>query len=85
MATAVSDYWALTKPEITFLIVVTTGTGFWIASTAPLLQFPWVSLLQTLAGTAAVGSGAATLNQLIELRHDARMRRTARRPLQDCA
>src|SRR5260370_33652544 len=37
--------------------------------------------LHTLLGTVLVASGAATLNQLIELPYDAQMRRTARRPL----
>ena len=37
--------------------------------------------LHALLGTVLVASGAATLNQLIELRYDARMLRTARRPL----
>ena len=40
-----------------------------------------MAFLHTLLGTVFVASGAATLNQLIELRYDAQMRRTARRPL----
>ena len=81
MVTVLSDYWELTKPEVNFLIVITTAAGYWIASSAVLPDFPWMSLLHTLVGTALVGSGAATLNQLIELPYDARMRRTMRRPL----
>jgi protoheme IX farnesyltransferase len=81
VATVVSDYWELTKPEVNFLVVFTTAAGFWLATTAALPDFPWMSLIQTLVGTALVGSGASTLNQLIELPYDARMRRTARRPL----
>jgi protoheme IX farnesyltransferase len=76
-----SDYWSLTKPEINFLIAVTTAAGFWMASPGYLSHFPWASLFSTLVGTMFVSSGAATLNQLIELRFDAQMRRTARRPL----
>jgi protoheme IX farnesyltransferase len=76
-----SDYWSLTKPEINFLIAVTTAAGFWMASPGYLSHFPWASLFNTLVGTMFVSSGAATLNQLIELRFDAQMRRTARRPL----
>jgi protoheme IX farnesyltransferase len=38
-------------------------------------------LLHTLAGTFFVASGAAALNQWMERRFDARMRRTARRPV----
>jgi heme o synthase len=75
------DYWALTKPEINFLIAVTTAVGFWMASPGYLSHFPWASLFNTLVGTMFVSSGAATLNQLIELHFDAQMRRTARRPL----
>jgi heme o synthase len=75
------DYWELTKPEINFLIVITTAAGFWMSTAAALPNFPWMPFLHTLLGTAFVASGAATLNQLIELRYDAQMRRTARRPL----
>src|SRR5712671_112157 len=76
-----SGYWSLTKPEVNFLIAVTTAAGFWMGAPATLAHFPWTSLLHALVGTVLVASGAATLNQLIELRFDAQMRRTARRPL----
>ncbi len=76
-----SDYWALTKPEINFLIAFTTAAGFWMGVPASASHFQWVSLLNTLLGTMFVSSGAAALNQLIELRYDVQMRRTARRPL----
>ena len=75
------DYWSLTKPEINFLIAITAAAGFWMGTPASLSPFPWASLFRTLVGTVLVASGAATLNQLIELRFDAQMRRTARRPL----
>src|SRR5215469_9003601 len=80
-STALFDYWELTKPEINFLIAITAAAGFWIGSPAALRDFPWVPFLHTLFGTILVASGAGTLNQLIELRYDAQMRRTARRPL----
>jgi heme o synthase len=76
-----SAYWSLTKPEVNFLIAVTAAAGFWMGASASLAHFPWASLVHTLIGTVLVASGAATLNQLIELRFDAQMRRTARRPL----
>src|SRR5262245_18257836 len=79
-ASVVFDYWKLTKPEINFLIAITSATGFWMATTSALPDFPWMTFLHTLLGTALAGSGAATLNQLIELPYDARMRRTACRP-----
>jgi len=76
-----SGYWSLTKPEVNFLIAVTVAAGFWMGAPTSFAHFPWTSLLHTLIGTVLVASGAATLNQLIELRFDAQMRRTARRPL----
>jgi protoheme IX farnesyltransferase len=80
-ATALYDYWALTKPDITFLIAITTAAGFRMGTAAAVPDFPWMALLHSLVGTTLVASGAATLNQFIERPHDARMRRTARRPL----
>jgi len=76
-----SGYWSLTKPEVNFLIAITAAAGFWIGAPASSAHFPWISLLHTLIGTILVAGGAATLNQVIELRSDAQMRRTARRPL----
>ena len=75
------DYWELTKPEINFLIAITTAVGFWIGSPAAPPHFPWMLLIHSLLGTVFVAGGAATLNQVIELKYDAQMRRTARRPL----
>ncbi len=75
------DFWELTKPEINFLIAITAAAGFWIGSPAAPPHFPWMRFIHTLLGTVFVASGAATLNQLIELQYDAQMRRTARRPL----
>jgi protoheme IX farnesyltransferase len=78
---ALSDYWELTKPEVNFLIAMTTVAAFCLGTPKPLAHFPWMLLLHTLLGTVLVASGAGTLNQLIERRFDAQMRRTARRPI----
>jgi heme o synthase len=80
-STVLSDYWALTKPEVNFLIVVTTFAGFYLGCPAPSGDFPFLRLFNTLLGTLLVASGTGTLNQYIERRFDAQMRRTARRPL----
>jgi len=76
-----SDYWALTKPDVNVLIAVTTATGFSLGARLDLLPFSWLQLAHTLAGTMLVASGAATLNQWMERQFDALMRRTARRPV----
>jgi heme o synthase len=73
-----TDFLELTKPRITTMVVLTTATGFLLTAPRPIA---WVVLIHALLGTALVASGASTLNQVIERRTDARMRRTANRPL----
>ena len=80
-ATVASDYWALTKPDVNVLIAVTTAAGFCLGARTDLSPLPWSRLLHALAGTVLVSGGAAALNQWMEHRFDARMRRTARRPV----
>lgn len=74
-----SDYWRLTKPEVSFLIAVTTAAGFYLGCSAVPSPIPWIPFLHTLLGTLLVASGAAVLNQWMEYPFDATMRRTARR------
>jgi protoheme IX farnesyltransferase len=77
----VADYWALTKPEVNFLILITTFAGFYLATPAGPGRFKTVLILHTVFGTSLVASGAAALNQYIERFFDAQMRRTSRRPV----
>src|SRR5262245_10792475 len=74
------DYWALTKPEVNILIALTTATAFYLASEGSAAA-TLTRVTPTLAGTLLVASGAAALNQWLEHRFDAKMRRTARRPI----
>jgi heme o synthase len=75
------NYWTLTKPEINFLIGLATAAAFCVGCGEPLARFPWVLLVHALLGTVLVASGAGTLNQVIERKFDAQMRRTSRRPI----
>ncbi len=79
-STVLSDYWALTKPEVNFLIVVTTFAGFYFGHGHG-QDFPFLRSINAILGTLLVASGTGTLNQYIERQFDAQMRRTARRPL----
>jgi protoheme IX farnesyltransferase len=72
------DYLELTKPSITWLILMSTGVGYFFGLDGGLQL--WV-LLHALLGTALIASGTATLNQWYEREADARMRRTKRRPI----
>lgn len=68
----------LIKARLTLLVVLTTVVGFYVGSGAPV---DYGLLLSASLGTALLASGAAVLNQLIEREWDARMKRTADRPL----
>jgi protoheme IX farnesyltransferase len=76
-----SDYWALTKPEVNFLILIATSAGFYMGWAWQPQGFPFIRLLHTLVGTLLVASGAGTLNQYVERGFDSLMRRTRNRPL----
>ena len=79
-STLLSDYWILTKPEVNFLILITTVVGFYMASAKDGRPFSFAGLFNTLLGTLLVASGTGALNQYLERTFDAQMRRTARRP-----
>ena len=72
------DYLTLTKPELTFLSVLTALAGYYLGSHGA-IHGP--GLFHTLLGTAMVGGGAGALNQFMERHHDALMKRTENRPL----
>jgi protoheme IX farnesyltransferase len=75
---SLKDYWVLTKPEVNFLVLISTLVGFYAGTRGPL---DGIRLLHTLLGTLLVASGTATLNQFMERDADALMRRTLNRPL----
>jgi protoheme IX farnesyltransferase len=68
----------LIKARLTFLVLLTTLVGFYVGYKGAL---DYALMFHTLLGTALVASGAAALNQLLELEYDAKMRRTEDRPL----
>ena len=74
----VAAYVELTKPRITFLIVLTSAAGFALASKA---SIDYLAMLRSLLGIGLLSSGIATLNQYAERDLDGLMRRTASRPL----
>jgi protoheme IX farnesyltransferase len=71
-------YMELTKPRITFLIVLTSAAGFALASQG---RVDYTGLVRAMVGIALLSSGIATINQYMERDLDALMRRTANRPL----
>src|SRR4030095_16978624 len=71
------DFLSLTKPRVLVLVLIATGLG-WVMAAASL---DGGARARALLGTALGAGGTAALNQYSERAHDARMRRTARRPL----
>ena len=71
-------YIALTKPRITWLILMSTAIGYYFGVEG---RWSWLTLLHTIVGTGLIASGTAALNQWMEYRYDARMKRTRMRPL----
>ncbi|HEU0006331.1 MAG TPA: heme o synthase, partial [Terriglobia bacterium] len=72
-----SDYLCLTKPEVTFLVLIATALSGFMAAESPDL----LVLCHAVFGTALVAGGTAALNHYLEREHDGKMRRTAHRPL----
>jgi len=75
-----ADLMELTKPRITFLVLITTLVGFYMGSRESLQL---MLLFHTIVGTGLVASGASALNQFMERDLDALMTRTRNRPLPD--
>jgi protoheme IX farnesyltransferase len=71
-------FWALTKPDVTLLVVLTTGLGYLAGSRGPA---DYLALLHVAFGTLLLSAGTSAMNQYVERAADAQMRRTMSRPL----
>jgi heme o synthase len=80
-AQLIHDVQELFKPRVTTMVVVTGWAGFYLGSMQSGISSLQRGLLDTLFGIALVSAGASALNQSIERKSDARMKRTADRPL----
>jgi protoheme IX farnesyltransferase len=75
------DYAKLTKVRVTTLVVVTAWCGYFFGQHKSGLPVLSLNLLWALAGIGMVSAGTACMNEIIERKTDALMRRTALRPL----
>ena len=80
-AARLRDYAELTKARITTLIVLTAWCGYFFGAHRMGVSSWSLGLFHALFGVALVSSGTAALNEVLESKVDARMRRTALRPL----
>ena len=72
------DYWKLLRPRIVVMVLFAMGVSACVAGEQ---TPPATEIFHALVGTALVIGGAVALNQRLETRGDARMPRTAGRPL----
>jgi heme o synthase len=71
-------YVALTKPDVSLLVLMTTAAGYYMGTRGPV---DWLNLVHTVFGTMLIAAGTAALNHYLERETDRHMRRTASRPL----
>lgn len=76
-----ADYATLFKIRVTVMVIITAAAGFYLGSLASGISPFHAGLVQALAGIAVVTCGSSALNQAMERRTDALMRRTSNRPM----
>ena len=80
-ATLIHDLRELFKVKVVGLVLVTGWGGFYLGSMQSGISTLQRGLLDVLLGIGLVSAGAGALNQALERTTDARMKRTADRPL----
>ncbi len=80
-ATFIHDLRELFKVKVVGLVLVTGWGGFYLGSLASGVSSMQRGLIDTLIGIGLVSAGAGALNQVLERTTDAKMIRTADRPL----
>jgi heme o synthase len=80
-ASLLVDYRELFKLRVTLMVTLTAWAGFYLGSMRSGISSFQPGLLETLIGIAIVSAGSSALNQCIERRLDAKMLRTADRPM----
>jgi len=78
MASRASAYIALTKPDVSFLVLMTTAAGYYMGARG---LVSWLHMSHVIIGTLLIAGGTAALNHYLERESDRYMRRTASRPL----
>ncbi|PYT87777.1 MAG: protoheme IX farnesyltransferase [Acidobacteria bacterium] len=78
LASRANAYIALTKPDVSFLVLMTTAAGYYMGARGPV---SWLHMSHVILGTLLIAGGTAALNHYVERESDRYMRRTASRPL----
>jgi heme o synthase len=78
LANRATAYFALTKPDVSLLVLMTTGAGYYMGTRG---SINCLNMVHTIFGTMLIAGGTSALNHFIERDTDRQMRRTAARPL----
>ncbi len=78
LASRANAYVALTKPDVSFLVLITTAAGYYMGVRGPV---SWLRMSHVIFGTLLIAAGTAALNHYLERESNRYMRRTASRPL----
>ena len=76
--TVCNEFYELCKPRVVMLLVFTAVIGMFLATPG---MVPWQPLLFGTLGIGLAASSAAAINQVVDQKIDADMRRTEARPL----
>jgi heme o synthase len=79
--TLLADYATLFKVRISTMVIITAGAGYYLGNLRSGISPFHVGMLQALAGITVVTCGSSALNQALERKSDALMRRTSDRPM----
>jgi heme o synthase len=74
------DYWALTKPGVVALLMVTAVAGMFLATDPPGMV-PLATLVPAFIGMSLAMMSSAAINQIMDQKIDAIMARTENRPI----
>ena len=79
-------YYELTKPGISQMVALSTLAGYYLAVPGNIVAYMSemsnaMHLVATMVGTLAISSGSCAINHVLEREDDARMKRTATRPI----
>jgi heme o synthase len=80
-ASRIADYAELFKFRVTSLVVMTAWAGFYLGSMHSGISSLQPGLIAALVGIGLVSAGSAALNEALERKLDAKMIRTAQRPM----
>ena len=77
------DFWELSKPDITLLVIITAFFGYYagIVSLGFNSNLNWMDVFYLLIGVALSSAGVSTLNGYLESHLDKQMKRTYNRPI----